>query len=272
MLKQLNETMDYIEAHLLEEEVIEQSMRQSCVSELHFKNLFFFLTGMTLKEYVRNRRLSEANYDLMNGGKVTDVALKYNYQSIDGFTRAFKNWCGFLPSEVRKQGECKVFSKLHFAVTMKGGSSMECRIVEKPAFYFVGVSKRVPMQYEGVNQEIVKLAQSITPEQRTELHRIQNMEPSEIVNVSHHSDTDFLREEGYLTHMIGVLTTEEEVGEGLEKLPMKAGTWDVFPNEGPFPFTLQNTESLSFSFTKMDSEKTDSAYSEIWIPVTRKKR
>ena len=75
--------------------------------------------------------------------------------------------------------------------------------------------------------------------------------------------------------------------EGLEKVPMKAGTWAVFPNEGAFPFTLQNTmariysewfmtsdyelaDSLSFSFTKMDSTKENYAYSEIWIPVVRK--
>ena len=61
----------------------------------------------------------------------------------------------------------------------------------------------VRMQFEGVNQEIVKLAQSITPEQREEMHRLQNMEPREVVNVSYESDTNFLEEAGELTHMIG---------------------------------------------------------------------
>ena len=40
---------------------------------------------------------------------------------------------------------------------------MEYRIVEKPAFRFAGVSRRVPMQFEGVNEAIVRLAESITP-------------------------------------------------------------------------------------------------------------
>ena len=39
---------------------------------------------------------------------------------------------------------------------------MEYKIIEKPAFTVVGVSKRVPLQFEGVNTEILKLAQSIT--------------------------------------------------------------------------------------------------------------
>jgi len=61
---------------------------------------------------------------------------------------------------------------------------MEFRIEDKPAFNLVGVSKRVPMQFEGVNNEIVKLAQSITDEQKEEMHSLQNMEPYEIVNAS----------------------------------------------------------------------------------------
>ena len=110
---------------------------------------------------------------------------------------------------------------------------MEYRIVEKPAFFFAGVSKRVPMQFEGVNQEIVKLAQSITPEQREEMHRLQNMEPREVVNVSYESDTNFLEEAGELTHMIGVLTTETNIGCGLDTRMVEARTWAVFPNKGP---------------------------------------
>lgn len=287
MLKKLNETMDFIEELLLDEKVVEKAIARSSVSDLHFKNIFFFLTGMTIHEYVRNRRLSEANYELIYGGKVTEIAYKYNYQSIDGFSRAFKNWCGYLPSEISKQGKCKVFPKFHFQVAVTGGNRMECRIVEKSKFNFAGVSTRVPMQFEGVNQEIVKLAQRITEKQREEMHRVQNVEPMEIVNVSYNSDTQFLKEEGYLTHLIGVLTAEEEVGEGLEKIPVNAMTWAVFPNEGPFPFTLQNTmariysewfmtadyelaDSMSFSFTRMDAGKADYAYSEIWVPVAKK--
>ena len=289
MLKQLNETINYIEDNLLDEQVIEKAMKNISVSDLHFKNVFFFLTGMSLNEYVRNRRLSEASYELISGEKVTDIAFKYNYQSVDGFTRAFKNWSGFLPSEISKQRQCKVFPKFNFSITVKGGNSMECKIVEMPEFNFVGVSKRVPMQFEGVNNEIVKLAQGITQKQIEELHRLQNIAPLEIVNVSYNADAHFMKEEGYLTHLIGVLTTEVEAGEGLEKLPMKAGTWAVFPNEGAFPFTLQNTmariysewfmtsdyelaASLSFSFTKMNPTKESYAYSEIWIPVVKKEK
>ena len=134
--------------------------------------------------------------------------------------------------------------------------------------------------------EIVKLAESITDEQK------RNAFPSkygafEIVNASYDADFNFLKEEGYLTHLIGVLTTKDEVSDQLVKVPVQACTWAIFPNEGPFPSTLQQTMAKvysewlpssgyevinipSFSFTKMDKYKKDYAYSEVWIPVRKK--
>lgn len=289
MLEGLNRVIDYIEEHLTEEALPPEVIAECAgVSDYHFRKIFFYLTGMTLNEYIKNRKLSEANQDLLRGEKVTDVAFKYGYRSIDGFTRAFKKWSGFLPSDVAKKGTSKSFPKLSFIITVKGGIPMEYRIEEKPAFNLVGVSKRVPMQFEGVNNEIVKLAMSITDEQKNEMHALQDIEPYEIVNASYDADAKFLKEEGELTHLIGVLTTKNEVSERLEKMPLAAGTWAVFPNEGPFPATLQNTmariysewlpssdyeviDAPTFSFTKMDEQKKDYAYSEIWIPV-RKKR
>ncbi|EOR21177.1 AraC family transcriptional regulator [Clostridium sartagoforme AAU1] len=288
MLHELNHVIDYIEDHITDDNLsLEIISEYAGVSDYHFRKIFFYLSGLTLNEYIKNRKLSEANKDLLNGEKVTDVALKYGYQSMDGFTRAFKKWSGFLPSDSIKKGISKSFPKLSFIITVKGGISMEFRIEDKQAFNLVGVSKRVPMQFQGVNNEIVKLAQSITDEQRKEMHSLQNIEPYEIINASYEADANFLKEEGDLTHLIGVLTTENEVSNLLEKVPVKACTWAIFPNEGPFPSTLQETmakiysewlpssnyeliNAPTFSFTKMNEHKKDYAYSEVWIPVTKK--
>ncbi len=287
MLKDLNKVIDYIEDHLTDDLSLEIISIYAGVSDYHFRKIFFYLSEMTLSEYIKNRKLSEASMNLLHGEKVTDVALKYGYQSMDGFTRAFKKWCGFLPSEVMKNGISKTFPKLSFIITVKGGINMEFRIEDKPAFNLVGVSKRIPMQFEGVNNEIVKLAQSITEEQRKEMHSLQNIEPYEIVNASYEADASFLKEEGDLTHLIGVLTTTNQVSDQLEKVPVDAYTWAIFPNEGPFPSTLQNTmakvysewllssdyeviNAPTFSFTKMDKDKKDYAYSEVWIPVRKR--
>ena len=284
MLKKLNAAMDYIEAHLEEDFRLEEVAAGVGISDLSFRQLFYALTGMTLQEYVKNRRLSEASGALLRGCSVTDTAYRYGYQSVDGFTRAFRRWSGLLPSEAARTRQGRTFQRLNFIVTVQGGDTMEYRIVEKPAVRFAGVSRRVPMQFEGVNEAIVRLAESITPGQREELHRLRDTAPEEIVNVSWDSDSGFREERGELTHMIGVLTSHTDIGAGLDSKEMPASLWAVFPCEGAFPAVMQDTmariysqwlvtadyelaDSLSFSFTRMSEEVSGQAYSEIWVPV-----
>ena len=286
MLRELTRAVDYIETHLTDDLCLESIAAQAGVSDYHFRTVFFYLSGMSLSEYIKNRRLSEASKALLQGEKVTDVAFQYGYESMDGFTRAFKKWSGFLPSDAAKKGICKSFPKISFKISIQGGVSMEWRTEKKPTFHLAGVTARVPMQFEGINQAIVTLAQSITPAQREELHALQNIAPMEIINASYDADAHFEKEEGFLTHLIGVLTTEENINDTLEAVSVPALTWAVFPNEGPFPSTLQNTmaniyaqwlpasgyelvPAPTFSFTKLDAQKKDWAYSEIWIAVQK---
>ena len=287
MLKELNQAIDYIENHLSEDLSLEDISNFIGISDYHFRKVFYYLSGLSLSEYIKYRKLSEANKDLLDGESVTDVAFKYGYQSIDGFTRAFKSWSGSLPSEVTKTGVSKSFPKLSFYIAVKGGKNMDYNIINMPAFKFAGVSKRVPMQFEGENNAIIELAQSITEEQRNEMHNLMNMDPKEIVNVSYEHDHNFMKDEGELTHLIGVLTSEKNVSNRLDVIEVPSYTWAVFPNEGPFPETLQNTyariysewlpvsdyeviQAPGFSFTKMAEEKENYAYSEVWMPVLKK--
>ena len=104
---------------------------------------------------------------------------------------------------------------------------MEVRIKEMPAFTIAGVSRRVPMQFEGVNNEIMELAKSITAEEREEMHRLQNLEPEQIINASYDADEKFLKDEGSLTHMIGVLTTKENISPVLDTVSVDAHTGSI---------------------------------------------
>ena len=47
--------------------------------------------------------------------------------------------------------------------------------------------------------------------------------------------------------MIGVLTTNEEISDQLDKVQVEADTWAIFPNEGPFPSTLQETMAKTYA-------------------------
>ncbi|WP_333908284.1 AraC family transcriptional regulator [Salinicoccus roseus] len=284
MIGKLNDVIDYIEKNLSNDLQISDVARYVGESDYHFRKLFLYITGMPLSEYIKKRKLSMANQDLVQGHSVTEVAFKYGYNSVEGFSRAFKSWSGMLPSEACRKGAITSFPKLSFYIDVRGGENMEVKLVEMPAFTIAGVEKRVPMQFEGVNDSIMELAKSITEAQRNEMRRLQNIDPQEIVNASYDADEKFMKEEGELTHMIGVLTTETDISDNLDRKHVEACTWAVFPNEGKFPGTMQETmarthsewlpssnyeliEAPTFSFTQMSTEKKDHAYSEIWLPV-----
>ncbi|EPI39013.1 AraC family transcriptional regulator [Enterococcus faecalis] len=287
MLANLNQAMDYIEEHLTEEVSFDELAKKTGISVYHFKRTFSFIAGMSLAEYIKKRRLAEANLALLAGEKVTDVAFKYGYQSIEGFSRAFRDWSGQAPSEVMKTQIQKTFPKFSFYIDIKGGQSMDVKLIEKPAFQIVGVSQKVPLQYQGENQAIMELAQRITPQQRAEMHTFDDVYPHQVVNASFDFQERRTIEGGEMTHMIGFATSQENTYEDLEQLSVPAHTWAVFPNEGPFPQTLQETWARIFSewlpssgyqvvaapeisFTQYQGPA-EAKYSEIWLAVTATK-
>lgn len=287
MLQKFNHLMDYIEAHLTEDISGKEISKIVGLSDYHFKRMFSYMAGMSLNEYIKNRRLSAANVELINGAKVTDIAYKYRYQSIEGFSRAFREWSGFLPSEVTKNKIQKSFPKFSFYIDIRGGISMEFKIEKKEKFHIVGVSKRVPIQFEGENQAIIELAKSITEQQRNEMHQLADLYPHYVLNVSYDFDDGYLGEKGHLTHMIGFATTKENPFADLEQLTIEESLWAIFPNQGPFPATLQETTAKIYSewlpssgyevtdlpgisFTKHNGTS-ENVYSEIWMPVKEKK-
>ncbi|WP_311898729.1 helix-turn-helix transcriptional regulator [Enterococcus cecorum] len=116
----MNEALDYIEAHLDGEIDNKELERITGTSIYHIRRMFSFLSGMSLGEYIRNRKLSNATFDLQHEGmNVTETAFKYGYESVDGFSRAFREWSGINPSEVKKNNMLKAFPKLSFQLKIQ---------------------------------------------------------------------------------------------------------------------------------------------------------
>ncbi|BAV02671.1 hypothetical protein LG21E20_00570 [Lactococcus formosensis] len=151
MLQSFNKAMDYIEDHLTESIDSQKIAQITFVSDYHFRRMFSYLTGMSLSEYIRKRRLSEAAAALLAGMSVTEAAFLYGYDSLEGFSRAFKEWSGRTPKSVQEGEFVPTFSKINFQITMTVGKNMDVKIETKAAFHLIGVEKRVRQQYEGVN-------------------------------------------------------------------------------------------------------------------------
>ncbi|TCP52602.1 AraC family transcriptional regulator [Tumebacillus sp. BK434] len=288
MLKHMNRAMEYLEAHLAEEIDYREAARRAFCSEYHFKRMFSFLAGIPLSEYIRRRRLTLAAFELQAGAvKVIDLAMKYGYSSPDSFARAFQALHGITPTEARTGGaSLKAFPRMTFQLTIQGGNEMNYRLVDKAAFRIVGIQKRVPIIFHGVNPEIAAMWESLTPEQIRQIKSLSNIEPHGILSASVNFSEGRMEERGELDHYIGAATTQD-APDTLAALEVPASTWAVFEAVGPFPGTLQEIWGRIYAewfpsshyqqvagpeiLWNADSDTTNPAFrSEIWIPVAKR--
>lgn len=155
----MQKAIDYIEDHLTETIDYDVVAAQSYSSSYHFQRVFSILCGFTVGEYIRNRRLTLAGAELAVGdAKVLDVALKYGYESPDGFAKAFQKFHGLLPSQARSNGSnLKSFSRLVLKFSLEGGSMMDYRIEEKDEMILTGYKRHfvgVPGEREDQEKEM----------------------------------------------------------------------------------------------------------------------
>lgn len=286
-LEKLNLALAYIEDNLTEEIDFRQVERRALCSEYHFRRMFSFLAGVTLSEYVRRRRLTLAAFDLLHdNARVIDTAIKYGYSSPDSFARAFYGLHGVTPTEARRGGpSLKAFPRMTFQMTVKGVSEMNYRIVEKEGFRIVGLMRRVPLIYEGVNPHIAAMWAELSEDLIAALKALSNVEPRGLISASTHFSEGRL-DGGELDHTIGVATTRDEP-EGLARLDVPPLTWAVFESVGPFPQTLQNIWGRIYSewfpssgyesvpgpeilWNEGKDVESPTFRSEIWIPVAKR--
>lgn len=114
MLKTLNQAVDCVDENIQQAIDWSRWCKQMLIDEYHFKTIFFHLTKTTINDYVRKRRLSFANNDLVNGISVTEVAFKYLYQSVDSFTRALKKEFGYLPLQATRYQSLHLYFRLKY--------------------------------------------------------------------------------------------------------------------------------------------------------------
>ena len=139
-MHQFNQTMDYLEQQLTGEVDMKRFQQLSGYSYPLFSRIFSIMADMTLAEYLRNRRLSEAVTDLRESSdKIIDIAMKYGYESADSFSAAFKKFHGVTPSEVRNGKPYRVFPRLQLSLKITGGKNMDIKIQKKSAFTVAGV-------------------------------------------------------------------------------------------------------------------------------------
>ncbi|WP_020619448.1 AraC family transcriptional regulator [Paenibacillus daejeonensis] len=285
-MKAMNEAIAYIEQNLREEPDLDEAARRAHCSIYHFKRMFSFLAGIPLSDYIRRRRLSLAALELREGAKVIDVALAYGYSSPDAFARAFQNLHGMSPSQAREDGrQLKTYPRMSFQLMIRGGEEMNYRLEEKPAFGIVGLHRRVPIQFEGVNPAIAEMWQELGAGGAQQLKSLSDIDPRGMISASTQFSEGRMEEQGELDHYIGVATTQSAPSPYV-RLEVPALTWAVFTAVGPFPSALQEVWGRIYAewfpssgyesvpgpellWNEHPDTDVPDYHSEIWIPVKK---
>jgi len=149
----LNEVIEYIENNL-ENDINYSKMAQIMASnEYTVKKVFSLISNISISEYIRNRRLSNAGFDLYkNNEKIIDIAIKYQYDNPTSFSRAFEKFHGIKPSLVNNNPEkLKVYPKLHFNEEILSNDNMEYSIIKMEELVVYG--KGIKTTYSTINDD-----------------------------------------------------------------------------------------------------------------------
>ena len=97
--------LSYVEEHLDSALTLEETAKALHYSKFYIARVFKEHTGITLHQYIRGRRLSEAAGKLVKSRKpVIEIALEAGYGSQQAFMQAFHQEYECTPQEYRKKG------------------------------------------------------------------------------------------------------------------------------------------------------------------------
>jgi AraC family transcriptional regulator len=99
----IQKIIDWIEVNIENKPSLLEMARQIGYSPCYCSYLFHQVTGITLKSYIAQRRLSQATLELRDTNRrILDIAVKYGYSSQEALTRAFVSAYGITPLAYRK--------------------------------------------------------------------------------------------------------------------------------------------------------------------------
>lgn len=102
-VKTIENMIDWVEFNLKEDPSLDKMSEYVGYSSFYCSAKFHEAVGISFKEYVLRRKLTEAALDLRETNqRIIDIAIKYGFSSNEAFSRAFHKTYGYSPSIFRK--------------------------------------------------------------------------------------------------------------------------------------------------------------------------
>ena len=293
-LNSLQDAISYIEDNITNDIEIEDIARFVGISAFYLQRSFQIVTGYSLGEYIRNRKLYLAAAELSrNDSKVIDIAYKYGYETPEAFSKAFTRFHGITPSKVKNGEKYRPFQKMKFKIEIEQGEEMEVKIT--PMFPIKIIGFESEFNFETSYQEIPKYWDEICEKHCKRIYAgLDPVTPEEKAIVDNCIGEYALCMDGdadtrVFKYMIAGRYTGGEIPKGMKLVELDRGDWAVFDCYGPNPKTLQETNTRIFNewipnnkeyevrenysiewYDCTDDMNNKKYHSAIWIPVKKK--
>ena len=145
--------VDFIEGNLTEPISVSDVADAVGYSLYHFSRTFNAVVKHSPYDYIMRRRLSESARELLTTKKkIITIALDYQFNNPETYSRAFRRMFGVLPNQLRKD---KTIDTLVFKSRMtyqqilhiNKGDYLVPVLVEKPALCFAGIATTIVSGY-----------------------------------------------------------------------------------------------------------------------------
>lgn len=244
----LEKAITYIEENLLEDFSFEDVAKEAAVSSLYLQKGFAIATGISMGEYIRNRRLYSAANEIINSSdvKITDLAFKYGYETSESFSKAFYRFHGTNPASLKKNPDrLKVFLPLKIDMNIKGGyenSLNENEIIDHSAFKIAGFKKQ--LQWETFASDIPafyrELEKKYAADLKKDYDRLSEVEKAcRNFRIGEFALTMDKRD-GTFDYVVGGLYIGQKIPEEMEVFEIPRAQWAKFKTRGKMPSSIQN--------------------------------
>jgi len=220
-IDKLNTLIEYIEENLTEDLDYKELAKMLYVDEYTLFRVFSFITGVSLAEYIRKRRLTKAGIELRETDiKVIDVAVKYGYDSSISFSRAFKKMYGINPSDIKEKDiVLNSFSKIKVMSSYTQVEDLEYKILEQEAFDLYGVYT------ESELENISNVANSFWNELRSDKEKYTNILKGKTYGILEFNN--IISKMGHEGNVKYYIAKDEEFNDSI-KISIPKSNWAVF--------------------------------------------
>lgn len=211
--------IDFIERRLTESITLEEVCEHVFTSKFYFSRIFLAMTGETVFDYIRKRRLSEIAHRLLNSAEpVVDIALQFGYESQQSMSKSFKELFQVSPGRYRRDGLDRLFFRrmrpsAEELMKFSEGLRVQQRLVHLPALRIAGIKRELPVNRaepaEKLRTEFAELLPALKPHlKHTGYFELTLMSRDEIIDFT---------EEKYFMAMIGCSIKEELIQSAVQK-------------------------------------------------------